>query len=311
MPTRTVRIPVTPPFELRLCLHGHGWVALAPHRYDEAGAALATVLRLGDGPHDAVDAALTQTAPDTLTLRLAAARPLTARDGKAAAAQIVHMLRLDDDLGAFHTLCRAEPRLHWAARRGAGRLMRSATVFEDLLKLLFTTNTTWAGTEAMTRNLIGALGTPAPSGARAFPTPAQCSARDAAFWRDVVRTGYRAESAVALARGFASGELRDEQFLAPQPSEELWARLLALRGFGPYAAGQAMRLCGHYDRLALDSWCRARLRALDGSRKPPSDRAVERRYARWAPFQGLALWLDLTADWHGEGTEVRASQPKE
>ena len=41
--------------------------------------------------------------------------------------------------------------------------------------------------------------------------------------------------------------------------DELWRRLLALHGFGPYAAGQAMRLCGHYDRLALDSWCRARL----------------------------------------------------
>jgi hypothetical protein len=61
-----------------------------------------------------------------------------------------------------------------------------------------------------------------------------------------------------------------------------------------------MRLCGHYDRLALDSWCRARLAELAGTRRPPSDRTVLRRYAAWAPFQGLALWLDLTAQWHGE-----------
>lgn len=297
MPSHSVAIPVAPPFDLRLCLFGHGWVALAPHRYDEQAATFSTVLRLGE---HAVDATLSQQGADALRLQLIAARRLSASDANAGKQQIVHMLRLDDDLAPFHALCRGEPRLQWAARRGAGRLMRSATMFEDLMKLLFTTNTTWAGTEAMTRNLVGALGPVAPSGARAFPSPSQC-VRDAAFYRDTVRTGYRAEAAVRLATAFANGELDDAAFLAPQPSEQLWQRLLALRGFGPYAAGQAMRLCGHYDKLALDSWCRARLAELGGSRKPPADRTVERRYARFAPFQGLALWIDLTADWHGEG----------
>lgn len=305
MPTRTVRIPVPTPFDLRLCLHGHGWVALAPHVFDDATDTLRTVLRLGD---DALDAVLAQTAADTLTLRLTAARPLTAADGKRAAAQIVHMLRLDDDLSAFHAMCRNEPRLRWAARRAAGRLLRSATVFEDLMKLLFTTNTTWSGTEAMTRHLVAAAGAPAPSGARAFPSAAAC-VRDVRFYRDVVRVGYRAEAAVALATAFADGTLDDATFLAPQPSETLWQRLLALRGFGPYAAGQALRLLGHYDRLALDSWCRARLAAMAGRSKPPADRTVERRYAKWAPFQGLALWLDLTAEWHGEGAEPAKATP--
>lgn len=302
MTTRTVPIPVPVPFELRLALFGHGWVALAPHRFDEATQTLHTVLRLGDR---AVDAELAAAGRRRLQLRLAADGALSAADARAAAAQIRHMLRLDDDLGAFHARCAAEPRLAWASRRGAGRLLRSATVFEDLMKLLFTTNTSWAGTEAMTRNLVAAAGTPAPSGARAFPTPRQCL-RPPSFWRDVVRAGYRAPAASRLARAFATGDLADPMFLSPQPSPQLWQRLLSLHGFGPYAAGQALRLCGHYDRLALDSWCRARLAALDGRRRPPTDRAVARRYAAWAPFQGLALWLDLTAAWHGEGVTPAA-----
>jgi N-glycosylase/DNA lyase len=302
MPQRTVPLRVEQPFDLKLCLFGHGWVCLAPHRFDETTSTLTTVLRLGAV---AADAELRQTGPDQLALRLSTKRPLAAAAAKQAAGQVAHMLRLDDDLGAFHAMCRAEPRLRWAARRGAGRLMRSATVFEDLMKLLFTTNTTWAGTEAMTQKLVAAAGSVAPSGARAFPTPRQCL-RDAAFYRDVVRAGYRAEAAVELAEAFASGELDDATFLRPQPAEELWQRLVSLRGFGPYAAGQAMRLLGHYEKLALDSWCRARLAELDGKKKPPGDREVERRYAPWAPFQGLALWLDLTAEWHGEG---RARQP--
>jgi len=295
MPSRTVRLPVREPFDLRLCLFGHGWIALAPHRFDEATQTFATVLRLGNS---AVDATLRQR-QDRLELRIDSRSPLSPANAAKAARTIAHMLRLDCDLAPFHELCRHEPRLAWAARRGAGRLLRSATVFEDLMKLLFTTNTTWSGTEAMTRNLIAAAGSPAPSGARAFPTPRQCL-RDAAFYRDVVRTGYRAEAAVELAQAFVSGTLTDDAFLRPQPADELWQRLTTLRGFGPYAAGQAMRLLGHYEHLALDSWCRARLAAMAGRRQPPTDRTVERRYAKFAPFQGLALWLDLTATWHDE-----------
>jgi 3-methyladenine DNA glycosylase/8-oxoguanine DNA glycosylase len=301
MPTRTLAISVHPPFDLQLALHGHGWVHLAPHAYDEAKGTLRTALRLDER---AVDAELSQATPARLRLRLASARPLTAAAAGALAAQVRHMLRLDDDLSAFHARCAQEPRLRWVAQRGAGRLFRSASVFEDLMKLLFTTNTTWSGTEAMTRNLVAAAGPVAPSGARAFPSPHQCR-RDAAFYRDVVRAGYRAASAVALADGFATGALTDAQFHAPQSSDELWQRLTALRGFGPYAAGQALRLLGHYDRLALDSWCRAKLKELDGRRTPPSDAAIARRYAPFAPWQGLALWMDLTADWHAPAPTPR------
>jgi N-glycosylase/DNA lyase len=297
MPSTKICLPVPRPFELHLCLFGHGWIDLPPHAYDEATATFTTVLRLGT---QVVDARLRADATDTLRLELESRRQLGARALAAAREQIAHMLRLDDDLGAFHAACRDEPRLAWVARRGAGRLLRSASVFEDLVKLLFTTNTTWAGTKAMTRKLIDACGEPAPSGRAAFPTPAQ-SRRDAAFYRDTVRTGYRAEAARALAQGFADGALRDDDFLRPQPGAELRARLLGLCGFGPYATGQAMRLFGHYEELALDSWCRARLAELAGRRRPPSDGTVARRYARFRPFQGLALWMDLTASWHGEG----------
>jgi N-glycosylase/DNA lyase len=167
------------------------------------------------------------------------------------------------------------------------------------MKLLFTTNTTWAGTEAMTRNLVASCVAKAPSGARAFPSPQQCL-HDAPFWRDFVRAGYRADAARQLAEGFVSGRLTDEQFLRPQPAAELWDRITSLHGFGPYAAGQAMRLLGHYEELALDSWCRAQFAQRAGRKKPPADRTIAKRYAKYAPFQGLAMWLDLTAPWHGE-----------
>jgi N-glycosylase/DNA lyase len=209
------------------------------------------------------------------------------------------MLRVDEDLSEFWRLCRAVPRLRWVARRRAGRLLRAPTLFEDLLKLLFTTNCAWSATRRMTDNLVGALGPATPSGHRAFPSPAACAAEPERFWRDVVRAGYRARACRSLARLFedgaaARGELEDPAI----PTDELRRRLRALPGFGPYAAGQALRLLGRYDDLALDSWCRTKLGRLQGRARPPADRAIERAYRPFGRFAGLALWMDLTADWH-------------
>ena len=296
MPTHQTRIETAPPFDWRLCLYGHGWIALAPHDFDEETARWHTAMRLGSATVDAVarhDGA-------AIRLTLTARRPLSKAQLAAARAQLRHMLRLDDDLTAFYRACRRVPSRRWVARRGGGRLLRSPTAFEDLMKLLFTTNVTWTATEAMTTNLVEALGSRAPSGARAFPTPRQCL-QDEAFYRDVVRCGYRAQAAIELAEAFVSGALDDDAFFAEPDSDALWRRICGLRGFGPYAAGQKMRLCGHYQHLAIDSWCRARLAELDGTDEPPSDREIQARYEAAAPFQGLATWCDLTADWHEEG----------
>jgi 3-methyladenine DNA glycosylase/8-oxoguanine DNA glycosylase len=114
-----------------------------------------------------------------------------------------------------------------------------------------------------------------------------------------VRAGYRASRAVELAGAFAEGRIDDRHFDDPSLStEEVRERLLALPGFGPYAAGQALRLFGRYDDLALDSWCRSKLAQLEGKKKPRSDRAIEKSYARYGTYRGLVLWMHLTADWH-------------
>lgn len=295
MPSIELALPTPRPFEFRLCLFGHGWVALAPHSWDETTQTFATALAHQGG---AVDVTL-RMQRNKLRLTLGSQRRLSATATQALARQVTHMLGLEQDLRALHQLCAHDRALRWASERGAGRLLRSATVFEDLMKLLFTTNIAWGGTEVMTRRLVELCGAPAPSGRRAFPTPAQCP-QHSAFWREQVKVGYRADAAIALARGFATGALTDTQFLHAAAASELFARITSLRGFGPYAAGQAMRLFGHFQELALDSWCRAQLAQIDGSKQPPADREIARRYAPFAPFQGLALWLDLTASWHGE-----------
>lgn len=303
MVTHRLTIATRAPFSLPLVLRGHGWVALAPHDYAGGDAPWRVPLRVGE---HILAAAVTQRGPSLrVTLQTHAPLPtaVSTQVRAAARAQLRHMLRLDDDLSDFWRACQGHPVLGWVPRRGGGRLLRSASVFEDLMKLLFTTNCTWAGTTSMTQHLVQALGPVAPDGSRAFPNPAEC-VQDERFYRDVVRCGYRAAAARELAQRFASGDLTDAHFGDPAlPTATIRQRVQALRGFGPYAAGQAMRLLGRYDDLALDSWCRATIAWLLRKKSPPSDAAIARRYRAFGPYAGLALWCELTAPWHREGPE--------
>jgi len=306
VPPLRFRLRVAAPFDLRVALFGHGWIDLAPNVWDEETRTLRTVLAAGRRAADVVVRQEGRALAVAADFGKAPLRPAIAR--ASLQDQLARMLRLAHDYEPFWRRCRAQPRLRWVARRGAGRLLAGATLFEDLMKLLFTTNCSWAATRLMARRLVDALGTAAPSGARAFPEAAACAAQRAPFWRDVVRAGYRARACRELATGFASGRLAEERYTERGlPTEEVRRRLLALHGFGPYAAGQALRLLGRHDDLALDSWCRAKIAQQTGQRRPPTDRAIERAYAGFDEHRGLVLWMDLTREWHGEG----ALQPQD
>jgi 3-methyladenine DNA glycosylase/8-oxoguanine DNA glycosylase len=193
------------------------------------------------------------------------------------------------------------PDLAWALARGAGRLLRSPTVFEDAVKTLCTTNCSWALTRSMVTRLCDALGEPAPLATRTFPTAAAMASVPERFYRDEIRAGYRAPFLAALARDAASGALDLEALRAsPGSTDALAARIRRIAGFGPYATEHLLRLLGRHDHLALDSWTRAKLARVHGRRRVPADSTLRSWFAPYGRFAGLAMWLDVTADWHGE-----------
>jgi len=217
-----------------------------------------------------------------------------------------HILRLDADLSPFYAIAATDPQLAWVVS-GAGRMVRSASVFEDVVKTICTTNCAWSATVRMVHALVEHLGEPAagakPDGpwGRAFPTPDAMARAGEAFYRDTVRSGYRGAYLLALARSVAEGELDLEGFGSASaddlPDEELEEQLLALPGVGPYAAAHIMMTLGRYHRLILDSWTRPTYARIAGRRVPLTDAAIVRRFRRYGPYAGLAFWLVLTRDW--------------
>ena len=228
---------------------------------------------------------------------------------EAAAAEVTagvrRVLRLDADLSSFYEAASADPDLDWVTT-GAGRMVQSPTVFEDVVKTICTTNCTWSATQRMVHAIVEHLGERAPGAdpqgpwGRAFPTPAAMAGAGEGFYRDVARAGYRGAYLIELARVVEAGDLDLETFAVATPEElpdeELEARLLAISGVGPYAAAHIMMTVGRYHRLILDSWTRPTYAKKVG-RPKVTDAGIERRFRRYGPYAGLAFWLFLTRDW--------------
>jgi 3-methyladenine DNA glycosylase/8-oxoguanine DNA glycosylase len=289
------------PVDLWRTIASHGVADLPPNRIDEDARTLEVTLRLPDGRPRTAGVAQGKPGKAAVTVLGEAPPPAIADE---LLARVAHVLRLDEDLSGFYDRVREDPELSWAAA-GAGRLLRSATVFEDVVKTIATTNCAWSATVRMVSGLVEHLGEPAagvePEGpyGRAFPTPEAMAAAGGDFYKDVVRAGYRGPYFRSLAESVASGELDLEELDRATPDEiaddEIAARLLALPGVGPYAAAHIMMLVGRYTPLILDSWTRPKYARVNG--RKASDKTIERRFRRYGPYAGLAFWLYLTRDW--------------
>jgi 3-methyladenine DNA glycosylase/8-oxoguanine DNA glycosylase len=281
------------PVDLRRTVDGHGLTTLPPMTPDPDQLGFGIVLRLPRGRPLAVRVR----AAGRGRVRVSGPAASPARR-QAALEAVRHVLRLDEDLSAFYELVLADPDLAWACT-GAGRMMRSQTAFEDVVKTICTTNCAWSATVRMVTALVDVLGEPAAGGGRAFPTPSAMAQAPEAFYADTVRAGYRGPYLRTLAADVASGALDLEALASAPRSElsdaELEERLLALAGVGPYAAAHIMMLMGRHSRLILDSWTRPTYARLRGRRQ--SDEQILRRFRRYGDHAGLAFWLTLTRSW--------------
>ncbi|MDP8936475.1 MAG: Fe-S cluster assembly protein HesB [Actinomycetota bacterium] len=290
------------PVDLWRTFLSHGVASLPPLRIDAETRTLTATLPVGDTSRTV---RIAEGAPGFAAVSAVDGRPL---DSPTLAA-VRHVLRLDEDLSGFYRQIAGDPDLAWATR-GAGRLIRSATVFEEVVKTVCTTNCAWSATVRMVGALVEHLGVPGPAG-RAFPTPVAMAEAGEAFYRDTARAGYRGAYLLSLARSVAEGTIDLEVLGRPAPDgpndDDVATRLLALPGVGPYAVAHVMLLLGRYSRLVLDSWTRPKYARLAGLRGPNAvaglrgpnvpDADIVERFAPYGPYAGLAFWLYLTADW--------------
>jgi 3-methyladenine DNA glycosylase/8-oxoguanine DNA glycosylase len=284
------------PVDLWRTLVSHGVAELPPAELDEDARTLKVTVPIPRGTPRTI--VIRDGRRGTARIDVLGRAPGT-RTKDAVRAVVARMLNLDENLAPLYEVAAKDPKLSWMTA-GAGRMFRSPTVFEDVAKTICTTNTTWSATVRMVTALVDHLGEPSVGKhGRAFPTPAAMASASEAFYKDVVKAGYRGVYLRTVAADVAAGSV-DLESLRDTPAEELpdkevLARLLALPGVGPYAAAHVMMLLGRHSLLILDSWTRPKYASLNG--RKATDRQIERRFARYGPYAGLAFWLYLTKDW--------------
>ncbi|MFQ6101373.1 MAG: DNA-3-methyladenine glycosylase family protein [Anaerolineae bacterium] len=303
--TVKLTLPARPPFSLSTVAKSHGWVRLAPFSFalrqaqdtaqggpfgtDERTGGLTRVEQLDSGR--VIEMRIHEVAND---VSVEVDGQLSVTEREEVTRKVQWMLGLDEDFSAFYALAREEPRLAHIETKAQGRILRSPTLFEDVVKTILTTNTRWAGTIRMVEALVSQFGASLPTDPtrHAFPTPDQLAATDEETLRSAARLGYRTPYVLELARSVASGDLDLEALkTADIPTPQLRKRLLALKGVGEYAAACLLMLLGRYDFVPVDSWALKMVSHEWYGGEPVGRAEVEAAFERWGEWKGLAYWF--------------------
>jgi 3-methyladenine DNA glycosylase/8-oxoguanine DNA glycosylase len=117
------------PVDLWRTISSHGVADLPPNRIDDEKRTLEVTVSVARGkPRTAV---ISQGRPGYARVVMRSGKPGAVLD------TVRHMLGLDADLSLFYELVAEDPDLAWVAN-GAGRMLRSPTVFEEVFKTVCT-----------------------------------------------------------------------------------------------------------------------------------------------------------------------------
>ncbi len=276
------------PFNLPAVVRSHGWIQMAPFaETDDHG--LAYIIRLSTGTvlHFEVHSSGNKLLVESDT-------PLITAEQAELASTISWMLNLDQNFSEFYSLAAHEPKLAKMVDRQAGRVLRSPTLFEDMIRTLLTTNTLWKHTLRMCREITSRYGDPLPTDPSqyAFPSPEALAKVDEPTLRQECRMGYRAPYVSELAHRVVSGVLDLETLKhSTLPTPELRKELMTIKGVGGYAAANLLMLLGRYDYVPVDTWAIKMVSNEFFGGEKINPKQVLSTFEKWGKWQGLAYWF--------------------
>lgn len=178
-------------------------------------------------------------------IRIETQRKLSVRSKEHLIKVSSRMFSLNEDLSRFHVMCNKHKHLKLVAKIGAGNLLKSPTVFEDVVKTICTTNCSWANTKLMCQRLCSLAD-------GYFPSAEQIIRVGLQELKEYVRAGYRAEYIYEFAERITSSEINPEAW--PTMVRDIRRNEIAsIRGVGAYALNHILFLIGDYSQIPIDS----------------------------------------------------------
>jgi 3-methyladenine DNA glycosylase/8-oxoguanine DNA glycosylase len=297
----SINITAKSPFNFKTTVTSHGWVGLAPNKWIAENEVFERTEQLLNGEVVLLETRELKNAGNThLVVSVQSKHDLTTEELSEIETKVRHMLRLDEDYSDLYKLAAAKDIFFQKMNSGFGPMLRSPTVFEDIIKTICTTNIQWAGTKRMVNEIVIYFGQNfnRERNQFCFPSPRDIVKIPVDVFRKKTNLGYRTDYIYEFARQVAEGKLDPQHFLSPElKTADLKKMLLSIKGIGPYAAATMLNLLSHYDDLPVDSVFRDFISKKYFKNKKITDKKAMTIYKGWGKWKSLAYWYDLNHDY--------------
>jgi N-glycosylase/DNA lyase len=285
---KTFSIKPTSSFSFNSTLFSHGWIDLAPFQILTDEKKLIINVNQDEKLYRMLLSS--QTDRDII---ITCEREIDKKEKNLLSNMIGHIMRLDEDYTEFYNIAGELKEYRWISEKRAGRMLRCATFWEDMIKMLCTTNCTWNLTKIMVDNLVEKIGK------GVFPEPEQIAGKSEKFLREKIKMGYRAPYLVELSRLIANGDINLDIYSNwAGNTGELYKELRQLKGLGNYAVSNLLKLLGRYDYYGSDSWSIKKFSEIHMAGENCTEKDIAKHYDHLGEWCGLFFWLDMTKDWY-------------
>ncbi|KAG6411765.1 hypothetical protein SASPL_129852 [Salvia splendens] len=213
------------------------------------------------------------------------------------------MLRISsEDDRAVHEFHDVNPR---AKETGFGRIFRSPTLFEDIVKTILLCYSSWPRSLEMAEALCSLQHKVLCCGSRKkrkhcdcsgnFPSPNEIASLDFETIKRHCNLGMRVSTILELARDIQNGTLNLDDISPPIiDPPQIHARLMKIKGFGSFVVANIMMCLGIYQYIPIDTETIKHLEQVHGKKKIKGRKAqqevVAQIYDEFAPYQCLTYW---------------------
>ena len=276
------------PFSYKSSLFAHGWIELAPFRIESDAVTFSYSFKIT--AQKTIQIKISSV--DDKSIHITSSNDLNPNDIEKVVKLVGHMFRLDENFSEFYYMAKNEPAFSWIVENKAGRLLRAGSLWEDMVKILCTTNCSWHLTKLMIKNLVQKIGQDTH-----FPEPGEIAAWDERSLRTEIKMGYRAPYLFDIARNVHKGLIDLKKYSNwTGTSEELFQKMRKIKGLGEYAVSSLLKLIGRYDYLGIDSWGRRTFSNRYNQGKQVEDEMIKLKYKKYGKWAGLFFWMDMTRD---------------
>lgn len=291
----TVRFTIEIPFSnLESTIKSHGWVNLPPFIWDEKKKELRRHEIINNKQ---VNLILAQ-GNKKITCCCYSSAALSSSEKKQLRQRFLYMLGHEIELSGFISLAKTlDSQIYNFASRGGARLLRGTSLFEDVVKTLFTTNASWRFTQLMCHRLLKEYlrQNHSSQDGLVFPSVEAISTLSVSVLEKRCKLGYRAQYLKNVVRTF-----EENGSFSGWRTAEILECLKEVKGLGEYSINHIGMLLGKYDQIPVDSEVRSYFRQVGR----PDDRAsIYSYYENWHPYEVLAYKLERRIsreNWIGE-----------